>query len=70
MTGLTAFDTYRDAETRKMMVEHVMHSRFLDAHRAVAELRSLNHVGLAYLFKDAAATAQHTAEYDPCQICP
>ena len=67
MNGLTAFDAYRDDAARKLMIEFVCSSRTIDASRAVAELRQLNHVGLAYVYRDAiAAVSMPTQiEYDP-----
>ena len=68
--SLTAFDAYRDDAARKLMIEFVMRSRRIDAPRAVAELRGLNHVGLAYVFRDALAAAfnSNAVEYDPCEV--
>ena len=68
--SLCAFDAYRDDEARKLMIEFVMQSRRLEAPRAVAELRALNHVGLAYVYRDALAAAfnSNAVEYDPCEV--
>lgn len=67
---LTGFDAYRDAPSRKLMIEYVMASRFIDATAAVSELRKLNHVGLAYLYRDAVAAQMRgtRVDYDPCGI--
>ena len=63
------FDAYRDADARKLMIEYVMASRFMDAATAIAQLGLLDHVGLAYVYRDALALvgkAQRAdANYDP-----
>ncbi len=71
--SLAAFDAYRDDDARKLMIEYVMRSRIIDAPRAVNELRGLNHVGLAYVYRDAlaasfGASAKAAADYDPCAV--
>jgi hypothetical protein len=67
---LAAFDAYRDADARKLMIEFVMAQRSIDAPTAVTELRALNHVGLAYVYQDAIARAGrgNQVDYDPCQV--
>lgn len=67
---LTAFDAYRDQEARELMIAFVIGSRCIDKPRAVAELRALNHVGLAHVYRDSLArTGQGTrVDYDPCAI--
>lgn len=62
------FDAYRDPDSRKLMIEYVMASRIVDAPMAVNALRSLDHVGLAYLYRDAIAAAGrgNRVDYDPC----
>jgi hypothetical protein len=65
---LTAFDAYRDKDARTLMIDFVMRQRALDPIAATAALRGLNHVGLAYVYRDALG-AQHRAsipDYDPC----
>lgn len=68
--GLTGFDAYRDPDARKLMLEYVMTSRFVDASTAVVALRGLDHVGLAYLYRDAIAAVgrRNRVDYDPCAI--
>jgi hypothetical protein len=70
MTALSAFDAYRDDSARKLMIEFVTNSRRIDPRAAVAELRALNHVGLAYVYRDALAAAakSNAVEYDPCEV--
>jgi hypothetical protein len=68
---LALFDAYRDPDARKLMIEYVMASRFVDANIAVDALRGLDHVGLAYLYRDALAAAfreRSPLDYDPCAI--
>lgn len=67
---ISGFDAYRDPEARKLMVEFVMSSRVIDAGKAVAELRGLDHVGLAYVYRDAAGALSRASrgEYDPCEV--
>lgn len=67
---LAAFDAYRNEEARKLMIEFVMRTRCLDARAAVAELRSLNFIGLAYLHRDAVSVtdAPCAVDYDPCAV--
>lgn len=67
---IVGFDTYRDDESRKLMIEFVMARHAMDANRAVAQLRALNHVGLAYLYRDALARAGsgNLVDYDPCEV--
>lgn len=67
---ISGFDAYRDPEARKLMVEFVMSSRVIDAGKAVAELRGLDHVGLAYVYRDAVAALSRASrgEYDPCEV--
>ncbi len=65
------YDVYRTPEARKLMLDYVMASRGIDASYAVAELRALNHVGLAYVYRDAMLRYQiHVArvDYDPCAV--
>lgn len=63
------YDVYRDPDSRKLMLEYVMASRVIDANRAVAELRALNHVGLAHVYRDAlASVARPRVDYDPLAI--
>ena len=71
--SLAPFDAYRDEASRKLMIEFVARTRIIEAPRAVAELRGLNHVGLAYVYRDAlaaafGASAKAAADYDPCAI--
>ena len=71
--SLAAFDAYRDDDARKLMIEYVMRSRIIDAPRAVNELRGLNHVGLAYVYRDAVAAGWRSSgtvanDYDPCAV--
>lgn len=68
--SLCAFDAYRDQEARKLMIDFVVTSRRLDPLVALAELRGLNHVGLAYVYRDATAAAAkpNAVDYDPCAI--
>ena len=70
MAALTAFDAYRDDVARKLMIEFVARTRGLEAPRAVNELRALNHVGLAYVYRDALAAAfkSNAVDYDPCEV--
>jgi len=68
--GATAFDAYRDDEARKLMIDFWIRQRVIDHARAVAELRSLNHVGLAYVYRDAIARSGQggtLVDYDPCE---
>ena len=71
--SLAPFDAYRDKASRDLMIEYVARTRIIEAPRAVAELRALNHVGLAYVYRDAiaassGATAKAAADYDPCGV--
>ena len=55
------------------MIEYVARTRIIEAPRAVAELRALNHVGLAYVYRDAVAAAWRSSsaaadDYDPCAV--
>lgn len=69
---MSPFDAYRDPDARKLMLEFVISSRRIDAQRAVAELRTLNHVGLAHVYQDAIAAAARSSaavtDYDPCRV--
>lgn len=66
---MSPFDAYRVPKARDLMVEFTMSSRGIDKPRAVAELRTLNHVGLAYVYQDAAAGGRgHQVDYDPCVV--
>lgn len=66
---LVAFDAYRDQEARDAMISFVMAQRTLDKPRAVSELRGLNHVGLAHVYRDALAAGgrANRVDYDPCE---
>ena len=69
--SLVAYDAYRDDAARKLMVEFVCNSRMIEPARAVVELRALNHVGLAYVYRDAIAASSRSeaaVEYDPCRF--
>ena len=68
--SLAGFDAYRDEKARQLMVEFVMRSKIVDARAAVNELRGLNHVGLAYVYQDALASAvrANSSDYDPCAV--
>jgi hypothetical protein len=68
--ALCAFDAYRDQEARTLMVAFVASSRMIEAPHALAELRGLNHVGLAYVYRDAIAAAakSNAVDYDPCEV--
>ncbi len=63
-----SFDAYRDVDARKAMVAYVMASRRIDERTALDELRRLNHVGLAYVHRDAMAQCTHRVNYDPCEV--
>ena len=67
--GLSPYDVYRDPEARKLMLDFVVSTRSIIAARAVAELRSLNHVGLVHVYRDALAAAGQgvRVDYDPCE---
>lgn len=66
---MSLFLEYRDAETRKAMIDYVVRSRIVDAVTAERELQALNAVGLAYVYRDMIAEeAKSTAsvvDYDP-----
>ena len=71
--SLAPFDAYRDKASRDLMIEYVARTRIIEAPRAVAELRALNHVGLAYVYRDAVAAAWRSSsaaadDYDPCAV--
>lgn len=63
------FDSYRDKDTRKDMLEYVMRARGIEAKQALAELASLNHVGLAYVYRDMLREGgnAHMVDYDPSE---
>ncbi len=67
---MSPFDAYRDPPARELMIDFVVASRGLQRPVAVAELRGLNHVGVAYVYRDAlkATFAGQRVDYDPCQI--
>jgi hypothetical protein len=68
---MSPFDAYRDPEARKLMIDFVCHQRRIMPPRAVAALRELNHVGLAYIYRDAVRSTQYSAneyDYDPCAV--
>jgi hypothetical protein len=67
---ISGFDAYRNPDARKLMVEYVMTSRVIDAGKAVAALRELDYVGLAYVHRDAVAALSRASsgEYDPCEV--
>lgn len=61
------FDRYRDVDTRLGMVEFVMGLRRLSSQKVVDDLRKLNAIGLAYLYRDMLATTESVrvlADYD------
>lgn len=64
------FDAYRDAPARKIMIEFVQSSRFMDERAAIAALRELNEIGLAYVYRDALTALYKPTQidYDPLQI--
>jgi hypothetical protein len=66
MIAAFLFDEYRDQETREQMVHHVVRTRRIEHAEALKELRSLNHVGLAYLYRDmlGASGQGHLIDYD------
>lgn len=69
MSGSVLFDDYRDDQTRKDMIDFVSRSRALEPKRALAELRALNHVGLAHVYRDMlqAGGQAHLIDYDPSE---
>lgn len=67
----TSFDGYRDDASRKLMISYVMRRHAVNHDAAVANLRSLDHVGLAYLYRDAVGDSRGGAtrvDYDPCEV--
>jgi hypothetical protein len=65
------FDSYRSPDDRQAMIDFVMKQRgAMTGDQAVRELNSLNHVGLAHLYRDmlAASGQGHRIDYDPCEI--
>lgn len=63
------FDAYRDPDARKLLIWHRQEWRMIDANKAVAELRTLNHTQLAYEYRDAlASVARPRVDYDPLAI--
>ena len=65
-----AFDNYRDAAARKLMINYICNYRFVDERAALGLLRELNHIGLAHVYSDAleAQFKPTLIEYDPCRI--
>jgi len=63
------FDTYRDAQTREAMIDYVADTRSIEPQRALDDLRALDHIGLAWLYRDMLrATGQgHLVDYDPSE---
>lgn len=69
MTG-NLFDSYRTEDDRKAMIAFVMHRHAVNHDRAVSMIRSLGAAGLAYLWRDARASAgegRALVDYDPCE---
>lgn len=70
---MSLFDSYRTPDDRKLMAEFVLRTRFNWDTRmetiqiVIEELRGLNHIGLATLYRDAvgAQGSKHKADYDP-----
>jgi hypothetical protein len=66
------FDNYRDPATRTAMLAYVAETRGMSAAGAERELKSLNFVGLAYLYQDVVAAENKSAvalvDYDPLAI--
>lgn len=69
---MSDFANYRDGPTRTAMIAFVSSSRSISAQYAERELQSLNHVGLAYVYRDmvAAESASRVAiaDYDPLAV--
>jgi hypothetical protein len=69
---LKPFDGYRDDAARKLMIAYVMRRHAVNHDAAVANLRTLDHVGLAWLYRDAVGDsgggATTRVEYDPCEV--
>jgi hypothetical protein len=69
---VSGFDAYRDPETRREMLTYVASSCGIDPATAERELRQLNHVGLAYVYRDMVEAQQRAqraiADYDPLPL--
>jgi hypothetical protein len=69
--GPAHFDAYRDDDSRKLMIQFVMRRHAVNHDVAVNRLRTLDHVGLAYLYLDAVGESGGGAtrvDYDPCEV--